>query len=482
MKARSALDAGQPDKALALYNEELEVKSERDLPADSSGDNALLLLDRAVILQELGQFELSSRDLQTADKQVEMLDFSRGTADEIGRYLFSDDVGPYKSPPYEKLMINTINMINYLARGDLNGGKIEARRFAVMQKYLTDNESASAALLGAGSYLAGFIFEQSGEPQTALRYYDEALQYGRFRTLEQAVVRLAGRATYRTPRIQTILQQHGGRAGQGTKRPSPAASSAPREPTAANSDAPEPSADKPATEESSNRSSNERPVASFEEPASSPPVQAPPASQTEEGEILVVISYGRVPAKVAKRVPIGLALTYASGALSPRDHARANELAAQGLVTWVNYPELDKAKGKHGVARYNLDNRPQPLDGVPIEQHTRKAWDEQKGAVIASAITRMISRVVAGKGAQELGGGDSLLGVLLSLFTQATLTAADTPDTRSWATLPARIAIGRVRVAPGDHTVELLARGKVLRKTISIKPGGFVAVALTVLR
>src|SRR5690606_42032436 len=57
-----------------------------------------------------------------------------------------------------------------------------------------------------------------------------------------------------------------------------------------------------------------------------------------------------------------------------------------------------------------------------------------------------------------------LLGVLLSLGTQAALTAADTPDTRSWATLPARIAIGRVTVPPGEHEVVLQAQN-VRRKT-----------------
>ncbi len=433
VEARSALDAGNPEKALELYNAELEVDSAKALPKDTSGDNALLLLDRAVILQQLQDFDLSARDLQTADKQVEMMDFSRSTADEIGKYLFSDDTGPYKSPPYEKLMINTINMINYLAKGDLNGGRIEARRFAVMQKYLKDNESDGAELMGAGSYLAGFIFEQSNEPQTAMRYYDEALQYGSFRTLEEAIVRLSVRASYRTPRITEILNKHQG--------------------------APAPTA----------------PTATSAQPTSST------ASGEDDGEILVIVSYGRVPAKIAKRVPIGLALTYASGALSPHDRAQANSLAAQGLVTWVNFPTLGKSRGKYGTAEFSLDGRRENLDGVPIEEHTRQAWKEQEGAVVASAITRMISRVVAGQAAKK-AGGDGGVGLLLSLATQATLTAADTPDTRSWATLPGRIALSRVRVKPGKHQVELSARGEVLRKTVEIRPGGYAAISLTVLR
>src|SRR5690606_25680771 len=131
------------------------------------------LLDRSMVLQQLEKYELSSRDLQVADKQIEMLDFSRSTLDDIGKYVFSDDTGPYRAPPYEKLMVNTMNMVNYLVRGDLNGARVEARRLAVIQKYLRDHEDPAAAMMAPGSYFAGFVFEKSGRPDEALRYYDE---------------------------------------------------------------------------------------------------------------------------------------------------------------------------------------------------------------------------------------------------------------------------------------------------------------------
>lgn len=427
-----------------MLNEQLEVKSSKELPEEVEGDNALLLLDRSLVLQQVGEYQLSSRDLETADKQVEMLDFSRSTADDIGRYLFSDDTGPYKSPPYEKLMINTMNMVNYLVRGDLNGARIEARRFAVMQKYLSENESASSALLGPGSYLAGFIFEKSGDPQEALRYYDEALASRDFETLEAPITDLAARASYRSPRITEILNQAGGTPAQSSGATTPGAA---------------PSGSSPA--------------------GSAPP--EPDAAAEKPAEILVILCFGRVPAKVAKRVPIGLALTYASGALSPNDQARANSLAAQGLVTWVNYPELERSKQYSEMPLFELDEDQQTLDGVPIDQLSVAAWDEGKGAVIASAITRMISRVVAGKAAEK-AGGDGGVGLLLSLATQATLTAVDTPDTRSWATLPGRIALGRVKVPAGKHTLRLSARGHTLKKTIELQPGGWAALPLIVLR
>ncbi len=415
-EARSALDAGDPKRALELYNDELEVASKADLPAAPDGDDTLLVLDRSMILQQLADYKFSSRDLEYADKQIEVLDFTRSTVDDISRYVFSDDSGEYKAPPYEKLMINTMNMVNYLVRGDLSGAKIEARRFSVMQDYLAESESSQVAMLGAGSYLAGFIFEQSNEPQTALRYYDEALSYGSFATLREPIVRLANKASYRTPRLKDMI------------------------------------ADAQPTEET-----------------------------TDSAEVLVILSYGRVPAKVALRLPVGLALVRAGDHIRPFDAQRANSLAAQGLVTWVNFPTLGKPRGTYQTAAVEVDNDTQPLDGVNVDSLAVKAWNEGEGAVIASAITRMITRVVAGQVANKVGGDDGV-GLLLSLATQASLTAADTPDTRSWATLPARMSFARLRVPAGTHKITMRIGSQTVERTLDLAPGGWAALNLTILR
>lgn len=444
--ARSALDVGHPEEALTLYNDALDVDKASELPDDVSGDNTLLLLDRGVILQALKDYKLSSRDLEVADKQVQMLDFSRTAVDDIGKYIFSDDVGPYKAPLYEKLLINTVNMVNYLARRDLGGAKVEARRLAVMQKYIRDNKSSEAALTGPGSYFAGYIFEKAREPDTALRYYDEALQYGNFASLAEPIRRLASRSSYRTPRIQAILD-----AAPGT-----AAGTAPAVATPA--------------------------VATPAVTTPEAPTAPSAAASTEEGaDVLVVINYGRVPAKFAKRVPIGLALTLASGWLSPHNVSQANHLAAQGLVTWVNYPELGKASNSTERPGFSLDGKWQTLEGaLNVDREARKAWDSMKGAVVAAAVIRCVARVLAGEAVR--GGSNDTGMVIASLVTQAVLVAADTPDTRSWATLPAKIALARVRVPPGQHDVLLTAGGRTDKFKINAKPGDWAVVTMTVLR
>ena len=249
-----------------------------EVPAKVGGDNALLILDRAMVLQEIAsrsevaaskEYALSSRDLELADKQIEVLDLSRSAVADIGKYLFSDDTGPYKAPTYEKFMINTMNMVNYLVRGDLNGSKIEARRLAVMQKFIADHEGHGASLTGPGSYLAGFTFEKSGEEQEALRFYDEALAYGSYPSLVEPVRRLSAIASYRSPRLRELLK-----------------------------------------DTDSGR------TASLTGGAAAVPID-------DSGEILVVLGFGRVPSKIARRIPIrSRALTYVSGAPSARTTTR----------------------------------------------------------------------------------------------------------------------------------------------------------------
>lgn len=419
--ARSALDAGDAKKALELYNKRLEVEDAKDLPKNTSGDNTVLILDRAMILQQLENYKLSSRDLEVADKQIEVLDFNRGAIDDIGKYMFSDSTGPYKAPFYEKLLINTQNMLNYLQARDLNGARIEARRLAVMQSFISSHEGQGQSLIGPGSYFAGFIFEKSGDPQEALRYYDEALQVDGFKSLAPVVRRLAAQGSYRTKRITAILEA------------APAAGSAD--------------------------------TAVGEAPA----------------ELLVVVNYGRVPAKVPKRVPIGLALTYASGIISPTDVTRANELAAQGLVTWVNYPALG-SEAKLGVPELIVDGKDEPIElGLAVDTEANKAWDEARGTLVASAITRLITRLVAGEVARKASGGGTL-GALLSLGTQATLTATDVPDTRSWATLPARIGISRMMLPPGKHEVQVVIGSSRKKQIVELESGGYSVLVVTQLR
>jgi len=427
LEMRSALDAGNAKGAIKALDEELDVKDPKDLPGDIKGDNAILVLDRASIQQGLSEFSLSKRDFEAADKAIDMLDLARNAGDSIGEYVFSGSSGRYQAPPYEKLMINTLNMLNYLETRDLNGARIEARRLSVIQKYYRDNlQNKENPVVGLGSMLAGFTFEKSGEIDEALRYYDEALGFTGFGTLSEAVRRIAPLGQYRSPRIKALLHE-----GEKDDKAAPGLQGA----------------------------------------------------DDDTGEVLFVVGYGRVAHKIANRIPIGLALTYFAGSIQPHDAAAANKLAAQGLVTWINFPSLAPGRGKWDIPSCKLDGQYVQLEeAVDVDRQVREEWKKIEGKIIVSAITRLIARAAVGQGIQTAAGRDNVIGILASLGAQATLTALDTPDTRSWETLPARVAVARMRLPAGKHRIVIDARGWQRTQDVVIEKGGWQVVSLMALR
>jgi len=419
-ETRTALDANNVERALSASNKALGVKEASEVPEPLGDDDALLLLDRAIVLQALQDYESSSRDFQVADKALEILDFTRSTAQEIARYMFSDSVGPYKARPHEKLMLNTVNMLNYLALQNLEGARVEARRFSIMRKYLLDDDKADREAVGlagaAGSYFAGYTFEKSRVPDSALRYYDEVLQATSAPSLADPIAALMASSGYRTPRLQSAAASAG--------------------PTASSPDG--------------------------------------------AADVLIVINYGRVPALVAKRVPIGLALTVAAVFLSAAAVQQANRLAAQGLVTWVNYPELLPTRAEYPAPLVTIDGKAHASHVIAnMDAVVQKSWAEARGRVMAAAVTRMLTRAAVGAGVGVAAGkasGRGGVGVLASMITQASMAAADKPDTRSWATLPARIAIVRTRLPPGKHAIEVTVLGRQHVLDTTVEAGQWVLV------
>jgi hypothetical protein len=236
--------AGDYPRAIAELNSVLGVRSAGELPDRWGADRALAILERGILQQSAGRYRESARDLSAAEQELELLDLSLDPVAEIGRYVYSDSAGPYRLPASERLSLNAVNLLNYLALGDLEGAAVEARRFQVMREFLDSIDGGAAEPARFGAYLAGFVFERRGEGDRALRYYEEALDRGPLSSLMRPAERLAQVYPYRGPRLEALLA--GGAPPQSVEPP--------------------------------------------------------------DGELLVVLCLGRVPHKVPERIPVGLAV------------------------------------------------------------------------------------------------------------------------------------------------------------------------------
>jgi hypothetical protein len=437
---RELVSAGQYEASLAEINRFIKVKDPHELPTDWKSETALAVLERATILHAMQDWDASANNFQAAEEQLELLDL-RNSADEIGRYVFSDAATFYRTTPTEKLSINGVNLINYLARGDLDGAKIEAKRFSVMRQYLIDYDPEHAH--GAfGSYLAGFVAERQGNADEALRYYDEALQERELPSLGEAIVRLGQRGSYRTERLERYLG-----ASQVPSVPSP------------------------------------DPAATSPTPPESTPVAAPVSDGPMPAEILVIVKTGRVPYRIPVRLPVGAAIGLAGAYVTGN-----TALLEHSALKVVTFPDLQPAGNLFDSASWTIDDVPVQLDLVSdLGAEIVREFDELKPKIIGSAITRMIVRAAAAEGARAAGNqGNEVVGLLSALAIEGAMVALDKPDTRSWTTLPDRVWIGRVLVPPGQHTLEISVRGNGGEErrtaTVNVGEGGYVVLDVTTLR
>jgi hypothetical protein len=415
-----AADAGDYPTGISRLNKMLGVENVDQLPDRWTGSQSLTVLERAILLQATGQYQSSARDLSAAEAQLEVLDLTSDPAGTIGKYVYSDSAQTYRTPPTERLALSGLNMLNYLALKDLDGAAVEARRFTVSRNYL---DSLDKAAHGAfGSYLAGFVFERLGEPDRALRYYEEALIAGDLDSLREPILRLAQRADYRGSKLSAYL-------------------------------------DKP-------------PAVPIE-----PSEERPPGIEPD-GEILLVLGLGRVPCKVPQRIPVGAALGIA-GANVTGDPAILTRLALKVLV----YPDLAFRNDLTDSASVTLDGHEVPVELLTdLGGEIVREYEAAKPKIIGAALTRMIARAVAAEAARaSLRKADESTKSLAALAAEAALVGLDTPDTRSWTLLPAHVYICRVGVRPGRHELHITLRGRTQRSRtipVDVPSGGFCVTAV----
>lgn len=437
-QARESVITGRSERALRLINRELGVPSLLEVPEDLDDDKALLLLERATLLQAQGRFELAARDMMIVDQRLEWLDIDGAGVKDIAKYLYSDDVSDYRAPAYERLLLNTLNIINFLARYDLEGARVEARRFTIMETFYVDDQDQALlpGLIALGNYLSGAAFEASMDYETAARYYSRAWHFG-IRDED-----LRGRLL--------DLYRVSGYAGRELEGP-------------------------------------------FFERLRAQARQSPPLGVAEyrarhqSGDTLVIAQYGVTPYKEAQRVPVARAMTLARstrrGGLSTSTRRQANSMMVSGALTTVNFPMLTDAglpqRSATGATVSVAGRRLNLFQGMDVARAVEKAWLEIAGPLMAAAITRAVTRAVVGQGgraASEVASQSDnstvailgILGWLFSLGAEAGMNAVDTPDTRSWTTLPAQIRLGRVKLPQGLQPAEIRVAGQRDRQLVPI--------------
>jgi uncharacterized protein len=158
-------------------------------------------------------------------------------------------------------------------------------------------------------------------------------------------------------------------------------------------------------------------------------------------------------------------------------------LSNEGSLDAVNFPQLTEQglpiRGPE-TAQLRLGSQAPALQvAMNVGQQVVQAWDRISGTLMAAAITRAVTRAVVGGVGRAAGSVASqsndekvavigVLGWLAATAAEGVMSASDTPDTRSWSTLPAFIHIARTRMPPGIHPAEVTIAGASDRQIVAV--------------
>lgn len=162
--ARENLRSGQPQAAIDFL---------RPLAEQESKDRLVHLLDFAMALKIAGQHNEAQQVFIKADRLADQLDYI-SVSEVATAALSSEEQLTYKGEFYEKLMINAMSALSFIATGQLDSATVEARRInekvqRIRQSAREDYEENSFA-----HYLSALLWEANRNYDSAYIEYERA--------------------------------------------------------------------------------------------------------------------------------------------------------------------------------------------------------------------------------------------------------------------------------------------------------------------
>jgi len=115
----------------------------------NSKDQLLLGMDLGMANHVAAHYRASEKIFRSTDRLAERL-FTESFTSILLSYQLNDYSLPYKGLPYERVMVNLLNSLNYAATGDWNGALVEARK--IREKLIEYNRMYPRASPPPGKY------------------------------------------------------------------------------------------------------------------------------------------------------------------------------------------------------------------------------------------------------------------------------------------------------------------------------------------
>lgn len=196
-----------------------------------------------------------------------------------------------------------------------------------------------------------------------------------------------------------------------------------------------------------------------------------PADMENWGEVVVVSASGRMPLKKTATTQLAWdkALAWihssaeASNSLSPQVQ---NALTAgiTGNAVTLSFPVWEEQPCLVQEAGVQINGYYQPAALMAdVSAAAKLDLEEKMPGIMARLAARAVSKQVLAVQARHLTAQatqDDWAGELAGMFVSVLGASTEKADTRQWFTLPARIYLNRIFIAPGTHNITLFLRDR----------------------
>lgn len=379
------------------YKTALEDLEKSDLK-DSSSSHLLYLLEKAMILDRMGELKKSQAALKEADRLVDKL-YTVSISKTALSFVHNDSSADYSGEDYEKVAIHTQLAMSFIEQGDYQSARVEAAKinnmlYEINQGYDEGNRNTYGEDAFA-RYLSAVIYESRQEWDSAIIDYRKALKlyagpYSKFgggNMPENLIVALH----------RLYLKRDRQSDAKVLEKTYPKL-----------------------TARSQKRFDKEK------------------KSKKSYGEIIVVHEMGNIAYKTAQEFifPIG------------------------GQIVRFSFPVISGTSGfgYSGKTGFTVIASKKTIKADIVQDMTeiaRVTLEERRARMVAKQTARLILKGQVAEQARQN------FGELAGLATNLLMGATETADTRSWTLQPEAFAISRYRVPVGNYKIKIITNGKV---------------------
>jgi hypothetical protein len=414
-----ALMDGNPSEGVAILEKAQGIYGNRS--------EALYLMDKGMIQHLAGRYTDSIHSLSKAEALTEEL-YTRRIRSEVEAFLTSDTALPYEGEEFEKVLLNVLVAVNYAQLGLWDDALVEARKVDHKLTVLGDRnrQRMTYSKDTLARYLSGVLYEATGDMSNAFVAY--RLAFDAFAQHQSAygipAPDLLRQDLLRVSEALGLTQEHEEYklAFQGTTWQSKSASQG-------------------------------------------------------TGEIVFITYAGHAPVKRDLFVDIPFSADALSLVLAVQRHDQRHaddRRAAESILYGLNGRIMRLAVPQFVPRRSVVAYTEASVAGAESRHASRSVVMEDITAIAAKDLEERLFRTLVKAvaraawkfalaeavraGVREAVGqkdGGALAGAVAGAMVRMVAIASEQADKRSWATLPDRIHVGRLRVPPGTYDVEL---------------------------